>query len=314
MNPKPAKEDPIKERVFKEEFDTLYYFHGSTQHWIMRDFHFHKQHELILFLSDGVICEIGNRMYMVNAGDLLLINNKEYHRTNVRNGKSYDRYVLMFDPELLANMENDFDYDFMFYFENRPIDFVHKISLSGGNLNKVESHLQKIEQNISEVRDDEINVKIKLSILELLVTINGLYESFTQEKMEIDKISCENEILENGVAFKNPVLYRNKIEGIKKFIAGNVGEKLKLDEIASRFYINRYYLSHYFKKETGFTVGQYITNQKVIAAKNLLKQGFTVTEVSEHLAYNSESHFITVFKKATGITPKRYAKEKELRI
>lgn len=36
--------------------------------------------------------------------------------------------------------------------------------------------------------------------------------------------------------------------------------------------MNRYYLSHYFKKETGFTVLQYVTNQKIIAAKALLKR------------------------------------------
>ena len=66
--------------------------------------------------------------------------------------------------------------------------------------------------------------------------------------------------------------------------------------------MNKYYLSHYFKKETGFTLSQYITNQKIMAAKKMLKSGMTVTDVAMRLSYSGDSHFISVFKKMTGIT------------
>lgn len=90
----------------------------------------------------------------------------------------------------------------------------------------------------------------------------------------------------------------------------HIDEKLELDDLAETFYVNRYYLSHYFKKETGFTLNQYITNQKIIAAKKMLSSGLSVTEVAMGLSYNSDSHFISTFKKNTGITPGKYAKEK----
>ena len=38
--------------------------------------------------------------------------------------------------------------------------------------------------------------------------------------------------------------------------------------------------------------------------------GMSVTDVALQLSYKSDSHFISVFKKNTGITPKQYAKEK----
>ena len=50
----------MKERVFFEEFDSLYYFHGSSENWAMQGFHFHNQYEIILFLTDGALMEIGN--------------------------------------------------------------------------------------------------------------------------------------------------------------------------------------------------------------------------------------------------------------
>ena len=71
----------MKKKVFFEEFESLYYFHGSTQNWKMQGFHVHKQYEIILFLCDGAILEIKNRIYNTKAGDIFFINSTEYHRT-----------------------------------------------------------------------------------------------------------------------------------------------------------------------------------------------------------------------------------------
>ncbi len=304
----------IKERVFFEKFESLYYFHGSTQNWAMQDFHFHNQYEIILFLNDGATLEVGSRSYHVNAGDLFLLNNKEYHRTSGAAGKPHNRYVLMFEPELLKHMSEAFEYDFAMFFENRPGNFNHKLHLTENNLAKVEKLLNKIEENINAGKEDRTKVKLKLSIMELLVTINEMYEFFMKEQE-----SQENRKEAPGdrksqemakIEFKVPVLYRERIEQIKNYISTHVKDKMELEDIAKKFYISRYYLSHYFKKETGFTLVQYITNQKVAAAKSLLKKGYSVTEVAIHLSYNSDSHFISVFKKSCGITPKQYTKEK----
>ncbi|MCI2036114.1 MAG: AraC family transcriptional regulator [Oscillospiraceae bacterium] len=42
----------------------------------------------------------------------------------------------------------------------------------------------------------------------------------------------------------------------------------------------------------------------------MLKDGFSVTDVAGRLSYNSDSHFISAFKKMTGITPKKFAEER----
>ncbi len=304
----------IKERVFFEKFESLYYFHGSTQNWAMQDFHFHNQYEILLFLNDGATLEVGSRSYSVNAGDLFLLNNKEYHRTVGAAGKPHNRYVLMFEPELLQHMSTAFDYDFTMFFENRSADFVHKLHLNECNQAKVEKLLGKIEEHINTGKEDLSGVKLKLSILELIMTINQMYEFFMKEQENQENYiesAVENINQEKtDVEFKDPILYRERIEQIKKYISTHVEERMELDDIAKKFYISRYYLSHYFKKETGFTLIQYITNQKINAAKSLLKKGYSVTDVAINLSYNSDSHFISVFKKSSGITPKQYAKEK----
>lgn len=297
----------MKERVFFEEFDSLYYFHGSTQNWAMQGFHFHKQYEIILFLSDGALLEIGNRTYNVKAGDIFLLNNKEYHRTSGAVGKPHNRYVLMFDPEIfLSGCSEIFDYEFDEFFEHRPENFVHRLHLSEENLKKIEKLFLNIEREINEGEEKAEQVKLRLGILNLIVELSEMYRFFLKGQKVTSK---ENKIQETE--FKDPILYRERIEQIKKYIVEHVNEKLELDDIAKEFYMNRYYLSHYFKKETGFTLQQYITNRKVVEAKAKLKSGYSVTEIAAQLSYNSDSHFIATFKKSTGITPKKYAQEKK---
>lgn len=297
----------MKERVFFEEFDSLYYFNGVTQNWSMQGFHFHKQYEIILFLSDGALLEIGNRSYYVNTGDVFLLNNKEYHRTSGAVGKEYKRYVLMFEPELFAGCLESFNYEFDKFFEHRPENFVHKLHLTEDNLNKVEKLFVNIENSIGVVDDKIEKVKLKLSILNLIVELNEMYRFFLRDQKEWNKTDENQDVC---LEFKNPILNRDRIEQIKKYIMLHVSEKLELDDIAKEFHISRYYLSHYFKKETGFTLQQYITNRKIVEAKAKLKSGYSVTEIAANLSYNSDSHFIAIFKKNTGITPKKYAQEK----
>jgi AraC-like DNA-binding protein len=300
----------LKEKVFFEEFESLYYFHGSTHNWGMQDFHIHDQHEILLFLSGGSTLEVGSRRYVAAVGDMFLLNSKEYHRTRGVVGKSYERYVLQFVPELFEDISRAFGYNFTMYFDDRSENFVHRIHLSGSNLAKVEQHFAKIERNIvDESSGENILVKLKLSILELLVTINELYEFLIEEH------AGGTDATEDSGAFKveagktkNLITQKMLVEQIKKFIKENREEKLGLNDIAQRFYMSTYYLSHFFKKETGFTLAQYITNQKIIAAKTLLKQGYSVAEVALRLSYSSDSHFIAVFKRNCGITPKQYAK------
>lgn len=301
----------MKERVFFEEFESLYYFHGNSEHWAMKGFHFHNQYEIILFLTDGALMEIGNRAYHVKAGDLFFINNKEYHRTSGADGKAHNRYVLMFEPELLVHMEAAFHYDFSMFFENRPEQFIHKLHLSGEKLEKVEKLFGKIERNINSDHKNsaESSVRLKIAILEAITAINEMYRFFMEEEKSKSMKGWGEET--GKQEFKDPILYRERIEQLKKYIAAHVEERLDLDEISREFYMNRYYLSHYFKKETGFTLMQYVANQKIIAAKALLKEGNSVTDVALKLSYNSDSHFIAVFKKLTGITPKKYAQSKK---
>lgn len=289
----------MKQQIFYEDFDSFYYYSGSSQNWEMKGYHFHKEYEVILFLSEGANISIGNRVYEVSRGDLFLIPNREYHKTAGAEGREYRRYVLMFDPEPVTRAGDALGYPFMKYFEHGPEKFLHKVHLSDERLNETIVLFEQIEQSCHEANTAAGQTGIRLKILELLLHINRMFDFFMGDSDLAEEESME--FPENGAAIQE------RIGQIKKYVAEHLDEKLELDQIAEHFYISRHYLSHYFKKATGFTLGQYITDRKIDRAKDLLRKGFSVTETAVALSYNSDSHFINTFKRMTGTTPKKYA-------
>ncbi|WP_373742434.1 helix-turn-helix domain-containing protein, partial [Jeotgalibaca porci] len=82
------------------------------------------------------------------------------------------------------------------------------------------------------------------------------------------------------------------------FIGNHLREELNVSNLAATFHVNSSHLARKFKKETGYTISEYVNHQKIEAAKLLFQGGeVTVAEVSEKLGYNSNSYFSKIFKK-----------------
>lgn len=94
------------------------------------------------------------------------------------------------------------------------------------------------------------------------------------------------------------------------YIYDNLHGRISLEDLAAASDLSPSYLSKLFHNEVGITIAQYITNKKIEAAKNLLSfTEYTTTDISNYLCFSSESHFISVFRKVTGTTPKKFRTE-----
>ncbi|MCR5079954.1 MAG: helix-turn-helix domain-containing protein [Treponema sp.] len=93
----------------------------------------------------------------------------------------------------------------------------------------------------------------------------------------------------------------------KDFINNHLREPIVLADIAKAARISSNYLSSLFKKTTGETITNYIHRCRIEEAKEMLK--YTDEEfiyISDYLCFSSHSHFISIFKKFEGMTPKAY--------
>ena len=66
-----------------------------------------------------------------------------------------------------------------------------------------------------------------------------------------------------------------------------------------------------FKKITGTSVLEYITNERLRLARELLAgSDYPVHQVADAVGYGNYSYFIKVFRTNTGMTPKEYRRER----
>ena len=96
------------------------------------------------------------------------------------------------------------------------------------------------------------------------------------------------------------------ITNIKEYIDSHFMEPISLETLSTRFYINRSYLSHVFKEQYGMTISNYVNQQRVTKAKELLR--FT-DETVEAIAIDcgfEPNYFARVFKKLEGMPPSEY--------
>lgn len=91
------------------------------------------------------------------------------------------------------------------------------------------------------------------------------------------------------------------------YIYSHLHYRITLKDLAQYLNLSESYLSRLFRKEMGISVGNYILELKIDKAKNLLQYSeYTTAEISNYLAFSSQSHFIQVFQKRTGLTPYKY--------
>ncbi|NJS10840.1 MAG: helix-turn-helix transcriptional regulator, partial [Microcoleus sp. CSU_2_2] len=71
--------------------------------------------------------------------------------------------------------------------------------------------------------------------------------------------------------------------------------------------ISSYHFCRLFKQSTGFSPHQYVIQQRVERAKQLLRQGqMSIGEIAIACGFSHQSHFNRHFKRLTGVTPKTW--------
>ncbi len=103
--------------------------------------------------------------------------------------------------------------------------------------------------------------------------------------------------------------YKTKlIEEVQAYIRTNVKKKLSLNTTADLFNISANYLSQLFTRYACCSFIEYVNEQKIERAKQLLQGNKTkVSDVAEDLGFENAFYFSKVFKKYTGMSPHDFA-------
>ncbi|WP_240420692.1 response regulator [Paenibacillus periandrae] len=96
------------------------------------------------------------------------------------------------------------------------------------------------------------------------------------------------------------------IEAARHFINDHLFEDVSLNRISEQVSMSPAYFSKLFKLETGQSFTDYVLAAKLDRAEQMMREGKSVTDISEKLGYLNLSSFTRMFKKIKGVAPSHY--------
>ena len=94
---------------------------------------------------------------------------------------------------------------------------------------------------------------------------------------------------------------------IYHYLSKNFAEIESMDAVCDALHVSKYYLSHVFKKHTGTSPKQYVTERRIAYAKQLLSETvLSAGEIADACGYRDRAVFFKAFKRETGLTPGEY--------
>ena len=111
-------------------------------------------------------------------------------------------------------------------------------------------------------------------------------------------------------AQKKESVYTRAVAESIDYIDSNLHTPLRIDEVAEHVGLSVGYFSVLFHRETGLAFSDYVMRQRIETAGNMLRYSdYSSTEISEILAFSSQSYFIRCFRKVYGMTPSEYRRK-----
>ena len=153
-----------------------------------------------------------------------------------------------------------------------------------------------------------VHSALKLEAVDYLLKpfrFEDLEECIRKVRLKIHKADTP---LEEQIIFSQELQVKNGyIKSVIDYVRKHYSEEISNVTVAEELDINPAYFCRLFKKETGYTFGQYLTNYRIHVAEGLLANfDLRISEVAEQVGIPDSNYFSQVFKRAVGMTPKEY--------
>ncbi|MGN1047263.1 MAG: helix-turn-helix domain-containing protein [Eubacteriales bacterium] len=102
------------------------------------------------------------------------------------------------------------------------------------------------------------------------------------------------------------------VDSARRYLELNLGENIRIGELAGLLHVDRCYLRTLFCAEEGVSPKEYLMQLRLDRAKELLLDGkISVTEVGAEVGFGDVLAFSRFFRSRTGISPSEYKKKRE---
>ena len=239
-------------------------------------YHYHAFHKVIVVLAGRTEYAVEGERYALEPGDFVLVGRGSIHRPIMTEGEFYERIVFYISPEYLRRESTE------------DCSLLQLFSGEKGHVLRTQQRLfrlaSQLEQELGEVGYGR-EILSSSALLRLLVQIGRAMEKNPDP----------------GAGAKLPTSPR--IREIMAYIEAHLEEDLDAETIADAFFVTKFHMMRQFRRETGTTVHHYITQKRLIRARELMDGGMRATEACYRSGFRSYSSFTRACAKHFGATP-----------
>ena len=278
--------------------DSLFDPHRMVNAYVERDFtigfHAHKFFELNMVAAGSGDHYIGTQKIRAQKGDVFII--PPYQRHAYVGGEGFDVYHFISRPDFLNKHLASFRKlpHFFELFEIEPILFNRggmwrRFRLEGDAFDRTVNNLSSISR---VYQHDEPSTLVAECYA--VIAIASLCEEYGVLK-EIGRRDDRDDFFVRSVSH----LFERYREGV------TVEELAEVAGLSRSSYLKR------FCSTFGVTPHEFVINERIKEAKNMLAQSNTpINDIAELLGFYDASHFHKCFKRAVGSSPAEYRKNK----
>lgn len=272
----------------------------SSKHWDSIHLEYHRQprfetveHQHTMHV---IACGVGDRLApgersldgkvrleRRDRGNIAIIPAGIAHRCNWQATAEFG--ILAIEPKLLQQVGRDLvDEDF--------------IELIPQFMNETDGLIQRIFSTLKdELKLHKIASNLMIDSLKTTLAIH-LLRKYCSTKPKLSSYG-------NGLNI-------SKLRQVKDYIYQHLDRDLKVIELAAIVNMSPWHFIRSFKTTTGQTPHQYILQQRIEKARNLLEQNqISIAEISNVVGFCDQSHFTKYFKRIVGITPRQYLRRSQ---
>ena len=234
--------------------------------------HTHQHMELFYIVGGRGQFLLQDQLYPVDANNLVIINPNVPHTEVSLNAQPLEYIVLGIEgAELATDANSNGQFCILDHFESV----------------EVSSCLRNI------IREMELK--------------NTGYQDICQAYMEILIIRLMRNIT-LSVPTQPPLTTGNRqCAAVRRYIDIHFKEALTLEQLAEEAHMNKFYLSHAFKKEYGVSPINYMITRRIDESKYLLAEtDLSMSQIAQLLGFSSLSYFSQVFRRSQDISPMEY--------
>ena len=255
-------------------------FHLNSRGGTQVEYHYHEFCKILLLIQGSGGYFVDGQRYLLQSGDIVLLDAHSIHRPELDPGCPYERIILYISPEYLQRHSTaECTLQSIFSGEKGPV-----MRLSEERKQKIFRMAVRLEQDL-EADGFGREILGSAQLLRLLVELGRNREGTEESKL-------------NPLMPKDP-----RIVQILRYIDEHIAEDLDAEVIANAFFISKYHMMRQFRQETGTTIHLYITQKRLVKARELMDTGMRATEACYRCGWRSYSSFTRAYNKHLGTTP-----------